>query len=207
MDEPIHTTYQISRYCAVNISTVMDWIDGGKLRAFKTPGGHRRVLRSDLLEFLRTYGMPVPEELRAAKRVLIVDDEALIIRLVERVARGLDPAFEFATAANGFEAGRKFAAFAPDLVVLDLMLPGLDGFAVCRAMREGQAAPPRGAGGRAVRILAISGFDTEENKERILSCGADDYLGKPLAPGPLAEKIARLLGLRAKGAPPAGEER
>lgn len=202
MNESVFTTYQIGRFCAVNITTVMDWVDSGKLRAFKTPGGHRRVLRSDLLEFLQTYGMPVPGELRAAKRILIVDDEALIIRLVERVARGLDPTPEFETAANGFEAGRKFAAFAPDLVVLDLMLPGLDGFSVCRAMREEGA---RGAGRRGVRILAISGFDTEENKERILGCGADDYLGKPLSPGPLAEKLARLLGLKARGARPAGE--
>jgi excisionase family DNA binding protein len=193
MDQPVYTTFQISQYLSVDITTVMSWVDDGKLSAYKTPGGHRRVLQSDFLEFLRKYRMPVPAALggTANRKVLIVDDEPQTLRLINRLIKKIDEKLGIDMAADGFEAGRKLEVFAPDLVVLDLNLPGIDGFKVCKTIRSGERS-------KRTKILAISGSNSDENRKRILSCGADEFMAKPFEADAFAVAIKRLLDIRSK---------
>ncbi len=169
----IYTTFEISRFCSVDISTVMGWVDDGKLDAYRTPGGHRRVSHDDLLSFLEKYRMPVhPLLKKASMRVLIVDDDPVEVRMLRRCLEKMMPVTELDVAHDGFEAGRKLETFQPDLIILDLMLPGIDGFQVCRNIRADEAK-------KGLKILAISGLRSAETEKKILAMGADAFVAKP----------------------------
>lgn len=118
------------------------------------------------------------------KKILIVDDDAMIRKYFKRLLDYPDIDLEFAK--DGFEAGLKTAEFKPDLIILDLFMPEMDGFNVCRQIKEsGKTA--------AIKIIAISGFDTHFNRKRILLCGADVFLAKPIAPEIMLKKVGELL--------------
>ncbi len=184
------TTGDIAAYCEVSNAAVLKWIDAGKLPVFTTPGGHYRVLRNDFRYFLLRHGMFVDDgffgKSHSRKRILIVDDEPTVVTFIESALR-LMGAYELATATDGFDAGQQVIAFEPDLIILDIMLPGMDGFEVCTRVKTDPATAH-------VKILAVTGFATEENIQRMLHAGADDYLGKPLKMQDLREKVEHLLG-------------
>jgi excisionase family DNA binding protein len=184
------TTGDVAQYCEVTSAAVLKWIDAGKLRGFTTPGGHHRILRADFRDFLTRYGMFVDDGFfgkgATKKRVLVVDDEPSVVSFIEEALR-LEGKYEIEAAIDGFDAGQQLATFQPHLIVLDLMLPGMDGFEVCRRVKSTAATAH-------VKILVITGFPTEENIERILHIGADDYLAKPLKLQDLQDKVGKLLG-------------
>lgn len=184
------TTGDIASYCEVTSAAVLKWIGSGKLPVFTTPGGHYRILRTDFRNFLLYHGMFIDEGFfgkgRGRKRVLIVDDEPTVVTFIEG-ALLLEGKYELATAGDGFDAGQQVITFNPDLIILDIMLPGMDGFEVCRRVKTDAAT-------QHIKILAVTGFATEENIRRILHTGADDYLAKPLKLQDLQDKVAELLG-------------
>lgn len=189
MNERVYTTFQISKICAVDITTIMAWVDEGKLRAYRTPGGHRRVLHNDLVGFLKKYNMPIPPDVDAAtKKVLIVEDDAVTSRLLVRLLNKIDADIRVETAADGFEAGQKFETFLPDLVVLDIILPGVDGFRICRNIRSNKK-------NEHVKILAITAVDPDTSKAKILRCGADSFLSKPIETEQFSQVAQQLLQL------------
>ena len=184
------TTYDVSRYLHVDLTTVINWCEQGKLPAYKTPGGHRRVEPERFMEFLKAFKLPVPpefrERMRGGLRVLIVDDEIHVRRVVMKSFAKNIPEAKLYEAGDGFEAGKLVLDALPDLVILDLKLPGVDGFRVCANIREDDRF-------KHTKILAITGQDTAENKNKILRAGADDYLPKPFEVKDLLEKAKRLL--------------
>lgn len=186
------TTGDVASYCEVTSAAVLKWIDAGKLPVFTTPGGHYRILRSDFRDFLAQHGMFIDEGYfgkgHTRKRILIVDDEPAVVTFIESTLR-LEGKYELAAASDGFEAGQQVATFKPDLIVLDIMLPGMDGFEVCSRVKTDPATTN-------VKVLAVTGFATEENIRKILNAGADDYLGKPVTIQDLREKVEELLGAR-----------
>ena len=184
------TTHQISKLCLVDSSTVISWIEQGKLPAYRTPGGHRRVSLKDFLDFMKKYNLPLPSGINVDinPRVMIIDDETEIIKVIFRVLKTLNSEIQIESATDGFEAGRKMADFKPDLVILDLMLPGIDGFEICRTIRKDERL-------KDARVLAITGYDTPENKKKIFSCGANGYLVKPFDIKDLMAEINKLLNL------------
>ncbi len=192
---PPLTTFEISRYLRVDFTTVISWCESGKIKAYKTPGGHRRVEPEDLLAFLKQYNMPVPRELesrlKGVLKVLIVDDEPAIRRVVRRTLTRILPGAELYEAQDGFEAGKLALDTLPHLVVLDLMLPGVDGFRICANLRNDERF-------KDTRILAITGQNTEENRRRIIKEGADDYLAKPFDIKELTEKVQHLLHIESE---------
>src|SRR5688572_15987181 len=130
-------TYDIARICQVSPPTIGRWIDEGKLPAFTTAGGHRRVWAKDLVVFLGAHNLPVPPDLCPSRlRILIADDEPSIRRIIVRIIQARFPQCETHEAEDGFEAGHKVGTLAPSLVILDIGLPGLDGFKVCRLIRK-----------------------------------------------------------------------
>ncbi len=189
MDKIDYTTHEISKICGVSITTIIDWIEQKKLLAYKTVGGHRRIKKEDLVSFLKTYNIPIPSNLveKGSIRVLIVEDDINVIRFITRIVKKLKDEYEIAVAMDGFEAGKQVSTFKPDLVILDLMLPKIDGFEVCKNIRSDKVT-------KNIKILAVTGYDTEENKKRILACGANSYLIKPFEAKDLKEKIKDLLG-------------
>jgi len=182
------TTYEISKICGVSMPTIIGWIKQDKLKAFKTVGGHRRVKKEDLLDFLRKHEIPVPMELIRddSWKILVVDDDTDLVNFMVKAINEMEEKHEVKISMDGFDAGKQVQAFKPHLVILDLMLPGVNGFEVCKNIRGDKST-------KDIRILAITGYDTEENKRRIFECGADMYLTKPFAAGDLKEKISILL--------------
>lgn len=179
-------THDIARICQVTPPTIGRWIEEGKLPSFKTAGGHRRVWGEDLAVFLKSHNIPVPAGLGAAPRILIVDDEPEMRRFIHRVLTTRFSNAEVHEAADGFDAGHKIATLMPSLVILDLRLPGMDGFKVCRTVRADPAF-------KDVKILAISGVGVDEARRMILDAGADAFMPKPFDSTELEAGVKKLL--------------
>lgn len=168
----------------VDPGSVANWIDQGLLRAHRTPGGHRRVVVDDLVVFLRGHDMPIPPEVQAAPvRVLIVDDEPAITKLVARALAEAHPQCEVLEAHDGFRAGTIVATAKPDVVILDLRMPGMDGFEVCSLIKSQEAT-------RHAEVLAMTAYPSPENERKILDCGARVCLAKPLDMEKLLQEVA-----------------
>lgn len=189
---PPLTTHEISRYIHVDFKTVINWCEQGKLPAYKTLGGHRRVRPESFMEFLTENKLPVHPEfakrMKGALSILVVDDEEKVRLVILRMLKRIIPQAQLYEAQDGFEAGRLVSDTLPYLVILDLNLPGIDGFRVCANIRKDERL-------NETRILAITGQDTEENKKRILEAGASDFLAKPFDGKQLTEKVSCLLEL------------
>jgi excisionase family DNA binding protein len=193
-DSKALTTGAIARHCDVTYRTVEKWVIGGKLKAYRTPGHHCRVTVRDFLSFLREYDMPVPSSLRRAgrkPRVLIVDDDLMTVKFIKKMLIVQDR-YLVEEAYDGFSAGQIFAEFHPNLVVLDIFLPGLKGFDVCALMREKTQD-------KGLKILAISGISRQDIVGKVMRAGADDFLAKPFTPEIFKTKLTRLLNGAAKG--------
>jgi excisionase family DNA binding protein len=168
------TTFEISQICGVNPTTVQNWVKGKKLRAFQTPGGHRRVRREDLVSFMKEFGMPMPTDLtQGPPLVLIVDDESDILDMLEALMRSGDDDLNVAKAQNGVDALVMIGETKPDLLILDIMIPGMNGFDVCRKLKSSPNT-------QNIKIVAISGDHNPAVRERVLSAGADLFFTKPL---------------------------
>src|SRR3989338_6807020 len=192
MKEKTLTTKDIAEYCQVTQRTAVQWINEGKLKFFRTPGKHIRVYRKDFVEFLRTYHMPVPEELAAfvetngKKKILIVDDDKSMVDSIVRLLKR-ENKYDLEVAYDGFEAGQRFITHKPDLVILDIRMPRVDGYKLCSAIRNNPE-------NKNVKILIISGMVEDKDKSTIVKFGANDYLPKPFDSKEFKTKIAGLLG-------------
>lgn len=183
------TTGQVAEYCHVSHRAVLKWVEAGKLKAYRTPGKHSRVSEEDFVRFLKEYNMPVPAQLQAPdtrKKILIVDDDRGIVHSLQRVLK-MNNTYVIETAYNGFEAGKKFAAFKPDFIILDIRMPGLDGYEVCANIRS----DPNNSH---IKILILSGINEPQEIQRILDLGANDFMHKPFKNDVLQEKVRLMLG-------------
>jgi len=181
------TTFEISQICGVNPTTVQNWIKGKKLRAFQTPGGHRRVRREDLVIFMKEFGMPIPEDLsKNPPLVMIVDDENDIIDMLEALIKSGEREVRVSKAQSGVEALLMIGESKPDLLILDIMMPGKNGYEVCKKLKSSQNT-------QNIKIVAISGDHNPAVKERIMSSGADLFFTKPLEIVGFREQCFRLL--------------
>lgn len=180
-------TYDISKICHVAPITVGRWIEEGKLPYFTTGGGHRRVWNRDLVEFLKSHNYPIPKGLSTPThfQILIVDDDAACRRLIHRSLSKTFSHIKVEEAADGYEAGEKVATLIPALVILDIRLPGVDGFKVCERIRLSKPL-------KKIKILAISGDGKKETRERILKAGADAFMAKPFDADEMMKIIGRL---------------
>lgn len=168
-----YTPNEVAQLFMVSPVTVRQWAQKGLLSAALTAGGHRRFLRQELLRFADERGLSLNWVVQGKARILIVEDDEQVAAFLCELLRGQAGIDALDTAANGFEAGHKVHVFEPSLVLLDLMMPGMDGFAVCRALKQDPAT-------RHIRVLAMTGYPTAANIERIMHAGAEVCLEKPI---------------------------
>ncbi len=177
------STFAIAQMLHVDPGSVANWVDQDKLRAFRTPGGHRRVRQEDLLVFLREHDMPIPPELAAGpKRVVIVDDEKSVSRMLAKMLQEAHPEWEIMEASSGFIAGTMIATYKPDVVILDLRMPGMDGFEVCKRIKSHDET-------KQIAVIAMTAHSSKENVQEILACGAMACLPKPLDLQQLLQRV------------------
>src|SRR5438874_5837022 len=121
----LFTACQFASFCHVDLKTVHNWADKGEIKHFRTPGRHLRFRRADVIEFLRKYGYPVPEALRAGKpKVVAVDDDPHVLASIRRA---LGRRFDVTTFQDALDALVAIGKLEPDAVVIDVQLKGLDG--------------------------------------------------------------------------------
>ena len=184
----ILTIPQAAEFCAVDRVTMWRWIKAGKIKASVTPGGHHRIVGEDLESFLKHQGMyPLKGDYFQKNKILIVDDEPDFCDVISQLLSTHD--YETSIAENGFAAGLQITQFKPDLLVLDLVMPGMDGFEVCRLVKGHPDTTH-------IMVLAVTGYDTPENRKQIMEAGADRYLPKPIEKDILFKTVEELLDIR-----------
>lgn len=185
----ILTVSQASKYCKVAPKTIINWIEAGHINAYKTVGGHRRIKQDDLDHFLEVHKMPSFAHAEDTKRnrILVVDDDRIIVETIVQSLEEDPNDYEVISAADGFEAGIQVVHFKPDLIILDIMMPDINGYEVCRKIKSNPET-------RHIMIIVLSAYLDDDNYKEMKNYGADACFSKPLPLPELKEQVARLLG-------------
>ena len=187
----------VAKLLKVSPITVRQWATRGLIEASTTAGGHRRFTLEAVRRFASDRGIVLPREAGGpVQRVLVVDDDRqlnrFLVELVNAWSRRMNAEIRVESAYDGFEAGAKVHTFDPDVVLLDLMMPGVDGFEVCRRLKEDTNTCH-------MRVVAMTGYYTPERVQKILATGADRFLRKPFSNAEVIEAC----GLEERLSPPA----
>jgi len=182
----VFTTGEAAKICKVSQQTIIRCFDNGSLKGFRVPGSRfRRIPRDHLFSFMKDNGIPTDALESGKKKLLVVDDdEDLVELIVEGFTR--DSRFEIRTANNGFDAGMKVNEFRPDLVILDVMLPDINGREVCQRVRGDSSLD-------SVKIICISGMIEQDRVASLKTAGANDFMQKPFAIEDLLNRACDLL--------------
>jgi len=185
-DKQVFTTGEAAEICNVSQQTIIRCFDSGRLGGFRVPGSRfRRIPRADLMRFMKDNDIPLDVLERGPRRILVVDDESEIVSIICEVL-GSDPNYELKSASTGYDAGLLTESFRPHLIVLDYMLPDLNGDLVCQRVKGDEAS-------RDTRVLFISGVCEPDEIERLKTLGADGFLKKPFDITELVESVSHLL--------------
>ena len=184
----VFTTGEAAEICKVSQQTIIRCFDSGRLTGFRVPGSRfRRIPRKDLLQFMKSNDIPTDALESTKRRVLVVDDDEQIIELFLDVL-SRDDRFEVKGARTGYDAGMMTEQFRPHLVLLDYMLPDINGNLVCDRIRSN----PELAG---TKIIVISGVVNQGEIDTLLRSGADDFVKKPFNIEKLIERMSEMLGV------------
>ncbi len=186
----VFTTGEAAKICKVSQQTIIRCFDSGGLKGFRVPGSRfRRIPREHLYAFMKENNIPTDALESGKRKVLVVDDDRdLVELLVDALER--DGRFETRSVNNGFDAGMTVKEYRPDLIILDVMLPDINGKDVCVRVRNDQSL-------EAVKIVCVSGMVEEDKIEELRRAGADDFLAKPFETERLIERVCSLLEIEA----------
>jgi excisionase family DNA binding protein len=184
----VFTTGEAARICKVSQQTIIRCFDNGSLKGFRVPGSRfRRIPRDQLFQFMKENGIPTDALESGKRKILIVDDDVELVELLVDVF-DRDGRFELRTANNGFDAGMFVKEFRPDLVVLDVMLPDINGKEVCQRVRSDSTLD-------SVKIICISGMVEQDKVADLRAAGADEFIQKPFSVDKLLERTCDLLDI------------
>ena len=182
----VFTTGEAAKICKVSQQTIIRCFDNGTLKGFRVPGSRfRRIPRDQLYAFMKDNGIPTDALEDGKRKVLIVDDDVELVELMVDVFVR-DGRFDYKTANNGFDAGMLVKEFRPDLVVLDVMLPDINGKEVCQRVRSDPTMS-------SVKIICISGMVEQDKIADLRLAGADDFMNKPFAVDQLLDRCCEML--------------
>ncbi len=189
----VFTTGEAAKICKVSQQTIIRCFDNGSLKGFRVPGSRfRRIPRDQLYAFMKDNGIPTDALESGQKKILIVDDDEELVELMVDVFR-TDGRFEIKTANNGFDAGMLVKEFLPDLVVLDVMLPDINGKEVCQRVRSDSTM-------ESVKIICISGMVEQDKIADLRAAGANDFMNKPFTVDRLLERCLGMLEMESAAA-------
>ncbi len=182
----VFTTGEAAKICKVSQQTIIRCFDSGQLKGFRVPGSRfRRIPRDQLYAFMRDNGIPTDALDSGKRKILIVDDDQdLVDLMVDHFER--DGRFDVRSVNNGFGAGMLIREFQPDLIILDVMLPDINGLEVCQRVRTDKSTDE-------VRIICISGMVESDKIQQLRDAGANDFMKKPFDIDALAARACQLL--------------
>jgi len=185
----LFTTGEAAEICRLSQQTIIRCFDAGRLDGFRVPGSKfRRIPHRSLIRFMKNNNIPLDNIDSGKKKILIVDDDAEIVELmVDVLAR--DGRFEIKTASSGYEAGVSTQQFRPDLILLDYMLPDVNGNVVCRTIKQNPDFED-------IRIIIVSGVVKREEIDDLLKAGAEDFIKKPFNIVELTDRITNVLQMK-----------
>ena len=185
------TVFTASKYCNVSSKTIINWVEAGHIKAYRTVGGHRRIQKADLETFMRKQGIPIPEEKQESgrKKILVVDDDMIIVESIVQALEEDEFDYEVISASDGFEAGLQVNHFKPDLLILDIMMPDIKGYDVCKKIKTTKKT-------QHTKIIVLSAYLDDEKFAKMKEYGADVCFSKPLPLPQLKDEVAKLLGLK-----------
>ena len=185
-DKRIFTTGEAADVCKVSQQTIIRCFDSGRLGGFRVPGSKfRRIPRADLIKFMKDNEIPVDVLEAGPKRVLVVDDDPAIVEMFQDLLSrqsGLD----VKVCATGYDAGLLTESFRPHLMILDYMLPDVNGNVVCQRLREREEF-------KDIKVIFVSGVVGHDEVAKLKAAGADDFVQKPFDVGRLLTRIKELL--------------
>jgi two-component system, OmpR family, response regulator len=185
----LFTTGEAADICNVSQQTIIRCFDAGKVQGFRVPGSKfRRIPRSNLVKFMKDHNIPFDNLESGKRKVLIVDDDAEIVELLVDVLNR-DGRFEIKTAASGYEAGIQTQQFRPDLILLDYMLPDVNGNVVCQTIKKNPEFEH-------IKIIIVSGVVKKDEIKQLLKSGAEDFIKKPFNIAELTEKVTSVLKMQ-----------
>jgi excisionase family DNA binding protein len=189
--EDILTVATASEYCRVSPKTIINWVESGYIEAYKTVGGHRRIKKKNLEAFMEKQGIPIPETEMTGerRRILVVDDDPIIVETIVLSLEEDKFDYEVISASDGFEAGLQVNHFKPHLLILDIMMPDIKGYEVCKKVKSNPDT-------KDTKIIVLSAYLDEEKFKQMKEYGADVCFSKPLPLPQLKEEVARLLELK-----------
>lgn len=176
------TPGEVADLLMVSSAAVRRWAAEGALKALTTPGGHRRFLPEDVAAFARLKKLTISKGINQVLRVLVVDDDKQFAGYLIKMLGKYPEKIVTALSSNGFDAGVNVYSFSPDVVLLDLMMPGMDGFQVCERLKKDRATEN-------IRVIAMTGYPSAMNTEKILAAGAEICLPKPIDRAQLLELL------------------
>jgi two-component system, OmpR family, response regulator len=182
----VFTTGEVAEICKISQQTVIRCFDSGRLKGFHVPGSKfRRIPRDALISFMKANNIPLENLDSGKKRVLIVDDDPAIVEMLQDLLTR-DGRFEVKSAANGFDAGALTQEFRPDILLLDFMLPDINGNVVCQRIRKDVNLSN-------TKIIIVSGAISEAEIEGLRASGVDDFIKKPFDVDKLISRMVELL--------------
>jgi excisionase family DNA binding protein len=185
----LFTTGEVAKICKLSQQTIIRCFDAGRIEGFRVPGSRfRRIPRQKLIKFMRENDIPLDSFESGKKKVLIVDDDAEIVELIVDVLLR-DGRFETKTASSGYEAGISTQQFRPDLILLDYMLPDINGNVVCQTIRKNPEF-------ESIKIIIISGVVKRSEIDQLLKSGAEDFIKKPFDIAELTGRITSVLQMK-----------
>jgi len=187
----LFTTGEAAEICQVSQQTIIRCFDSGRLEGFRVPGSRfRRIPRDSLKKFMKTNAIPLDSLESGKKKVLVVDDDAEIVELVVDVL-SRDGRFDVKTATSGYEAGIQTQRFRPDAILLDYMLPDVNGNVVCHTIRKNPEFEN-------IKIIIVSGVIKQEEIDQLLKSGAQDFIKKPFDISDLVKRVCVSLEMMQK---------
>ncbi len=182
----VFTTGEVAEICKISQQTVIRCFDNGRLKGFRVPGSKfRRIPRDALIGFMKANNIPLENLDSGKRRVLIVDDDAAIVEMLRDLLTR-DGRFEVKSASNGFDAGSLTKEFRPDVLLLDYMLPDINGNVVCQRIRSDPELSE-------TKIIIVSGAISETEIEGLKAAGANDFIKKPFDVDKLISRMFELL--------------
>jgi excisionase family DNA binding protein len=185
----LFTTGEAADICRVSQQTIIRCFDAGRLEGFRVPGSRfRRIPRTSLVKFMKDNKIPLDAIESGKRKILIVDDDAEIVDLIVDVL-GRDGRFETKTASSGYEAGIATQRFRPELILLDYMLPDVNGNVVCQTIRNNPEFEN-------IKIIIVSGVVKQDEIAQLLKSGCEDFIRKPFDVAELTGKITAVLQIK-----------